>query len=497
MGFLNFRRKTKTNKALTPPPVVTTDLKNDTTDTGSNYHSPIANSFMMVGSSISDIAQSSLSEDIFNELIPLSPKNNSSTKSRDIIRYSLSLKPSSNNITTTSNLPLKINTTIDSNSNSVDDSVKAQLNESILSSSTRSSKQSDSSGSSLTSLSSIEEFVPLHPVSRSDPQNYLVNSSKKMSENVPLIDSLHRSPHEQQQSINTDTATITIPGLAIARMKERHRQEYRRSMQWSPALPSSSTPLVNHRKKKTNSFNNQRIHPMQLSSTPVNNRVQMPLINQIKPVIPTRSTSVNMFTSNPFNKRPLITSIPHTNQPVDYQQTRPVVATMAVVDNRSFYNDNNNQQYTKPMHYQVEKMNSNQSRYSRQRLVGITEYQHQQQHQQLHYISNNIEVSKPSKLKIDYRHTVYAKKYDSVPNFVGLLEDGGYQQQEKRVSTHCSHHQPHRTLTKRQYNSSCNNNSCCQQKQHHQIIRCHHYNHPNHHHKKPVICYNSSKCCQT
>ncbi|KAG2199768.1 hypothetical protein INT46_009009 [Mucor plumbeus] len=498
MGFLNFRRKTKTNKALTPLPVVTTDLKNGTTDPKSNYHSPIANSFMMIGSSISDIAQSSLSEDIFNELIPSSLKNHSSTESRDTIRHSLHLKSNNNNITA-SNLPLKINKTIDSNSSSIDNSSKSALSESILSSSTRSSKQSDSSDSSLSSLSSTEEFLSLHSESISNLQDCPINSSKKVSENVPLINLLYRLPSEQQKNINATATATTLPELTIARMKERHRQEYHQSMQWSPVSPSSSTPLVNYHKKRADLSDSHGIYPKQLSPVPINSRVQMPLNNQIKSAIPTRSASSNIFTSDSFYKRPLVTSISRTNQPLNYQQTRRVIATIAVTDNRGFRNDKNNQQCTKPIHCQVEKMNAEKPRNPRQRLVNIAEYQQQQQQQQ--YFSNNIEPSKASKFKPDNDRIVHANKRNFVPDLVNLPKDNSNQKQEEKASTHCSHHQPHYTLTKRRYN-----NSCCQQKQHHQMIRCHHYNHNhnhnhnhshNHNHKKPVICHNLNKCCQT
>lgn len=221
---------------------------------------------MLIGSSISDIAQSSLSEDIFKELVPLSTKQESMVKS---IRHSLSLKSSCNSSVRSAISPLKINTAVDVNqNNNGSSSIKSPLNEFIISSSTRSSsKQSDSSDSSLTSLSSTEEFAPLHPISRSDPAVAI----KKMHEDAPLIEVVNQQPQEQQ----------AVPALAMARMKERHRQEYRRSMQWSPPKPSvNAAPAVEYPSRRANSFNNQRIYPIQPSPAPsINSRVQLPLIN--------------------------------------------------------------------------------------------------------------------------------------------------------------------------------------------------------------------------
>ncbi|KAG1106542.1 hypothetical protein G6F42_016710 [Rhizopus arrhizus] len=470
MGFLSFRKKSKAKKALNPPPpalVLDADINAAEEAPGSDYHSPIADSFMMVASSISDIAQSSLSEDIFKELVPLSIKSETSTKSKDAIRHSLSLKSSSNSVSIS---PLKINTAIHSSHHMGNDSIQSPLNESIISNTTRSSKQSDSSDSSFTSLSSTEEFVPLHPISRSDPHNY---ASKK----VPLMDLVSRSSlHEQAVS----PTTAAIPGLAMARMKERHRQEYRRSMQWSSPAVMMEYPVS----KKVNSFTGHRTHPMhQLpppsSSTPlVNPQAQIPLIHQIKPIMPMRSTSSSTYTSNPLERRPLIASIPQVN----YQQPKPVVP---VPDHRSYHLKNNS---GAPQPYQqAEKLNTSQTRCTRQRLVGIAEHQYQQQQSFPHDVEP---TSTSSKLKTDYRRIVYTRKKDYVPDLVDLLDREDDQQQQQlhhvneKSSTYCSHHQPHHTLTKRQYVAT--DNSHCFQA-HHPMNRCnhhHHHHHHNHHHQQ-------------
>ncbi|KAL9560429.1 hypothetical protein PS6_000161 [Mucor atramentarius] len=469
MGFLSFRKKSKAKKALDPLPpppppalVLDADINAAEEAPGSGYHSPIADSFMMVASSISDIAQSSLSEDIFKELVPLSIKSETSTKSKDAIRHSLSLKSSSNSVSIS---PLKINTATHSSHHMGSDSIQSPLNESIISNTTRSSKQSDSSDSSFTSLSSTEEFVPLHPISRSDPHNYV---SKK----APLMDLVNRSSLHEQAVSPTTTA---IPGLAMARMKERHRQEYRRSMQWPPPAAVMMEYPVS---KRVNSFTGHRTHPMhQLpppsSSTPlVNPRAHIPLIHQIKPVMPMRSTSSSTYTSNPLERRPLIAIIPQVN----CQQPKPVVP---VPDHRSYHLISNS---GVPQPYQqAEKLTTSQARCTRQRLAGITEHQYQQQQSFLHGVEP---TSTSSKLKTDYRRIVYTRKKGYVPDLVDLLDrEDDHQQQlhhvNEKSSTHCSHHQPHHTLTKRQYTTT--DNSHCFQA-HHSMNRCNHQHHHHHHH---------------
>ncbi|KAI8644465.1 hypothetical protein BD408DRAFT_441670 [Parasitella parasitica] len=498
MGFLNFRKKSKPackagNVPFTPPSVAMNNLEQNAADT--SYHSPISDSFMMVGSSISDIAKSSLSEDIFNELIPLTTRDDSS-RSKDTIRHSLRLKSTSNSGSPkTSKFSFRINTTMDSNisGSNAGDSIKSPLEESTISNCTKSSKESDSSDSSLTSLSSTEEIVPLHPLSRSDPQSYQMVSSKKLSEDVPLIDLVNRHPHEQQP-VHVNATTKTVPGLAMARMKERHRQEYRRSMQWSPA-PSPNILVVDPPSKKANVFNSQRMHPAQHTSLPsspppVSIRVQIPLINQKKRVIPTKSASNSTFTSDPFDRRPLITNILSNNHSVNYQQTRPPSTAILVADNRNFYIDNNVQLHTRQTHPQIEMMNANHLQYPRQRLAGIKEYQ-QQQHQYQQFVSIN-EASKSSKLKRDTRRIANTKKYGSVPDLTDLLNDEDTQKHQEKMPSHCSHHQPHHTLIKRQYHN--NNNTCCPQKQHYTSTNFNNCSHHGYHHRKP-ICHNQSKCC--
>lgn len=528
MGFLSFRRKSKASKAVhppsnPPPPLVLSDNIHTTTatDTSSDYHSPIADSFMMVGSSIVDMAQSSLSEDIFKELVPLSIKNESSAKSKDTIRHSLSLKSNSNSVKSSVS-PLRINTEIHAHN----ESIQSPLNESIISNTTRSSKQSDSSGSSLTSLSSTEEFVPLHPISRSDPHHY---ANKKLGEHAPLIDLVSRStPHEQVTTLATPSAAATtVPaGLAMARMKERHRQEYRRSMQWSPpahplqGAPSSAAANVMMEyhpssSKRANSFTSQRTHPMQHQQLPhppppspaplVHARVQVPLINQIKPVVvPMRSMSSSTYTSKPFDRRPLIASIP---PPVSHQQPKPAVAP-PVPDHRHYHLLHHAQHLPSPspsaaaMPYQAERpINTSPTRYPRQRLVGITEHHYQQQQPP----QQDVQLSISSKLKTDYRRIVYTRKQDYVPDLVDLLDQHQEEKQnladDKPPSSHCSHHQPHHTMIKRQYNDN-NLDGCQQQKQQqyhysttHRCNRHHrqHYAHC-HHNRKPATCCNNT-CC--
>ncbi|GAN01357.1 hypothetical protein MAM1_0006c00790 [Mucor ambiguus] len=518
MGFLSFRKKSKTSKALntqsSPPPLVLNDeIYRTTTDAGSDYHSPIADSFMMVGSSIVDMAQSSLSEDIFKELIPLSNKSQSSTESKDTIRHSLTLKSNSNSVKSSIS-PLRINTAIHVHT----DSIQSPLNESIISNTTRSSKQSDSSDSSLASLSSIEEFVPLHPISRSDPSQYV---NKKLGEHAPLIDLVNRSPpHEHAVTHTTSSVTATsVPGLAMARMKERHRQEYRRSMQWSPPtqllphVPTSAAMMDCHHSssKRASSLISQRTHPMQHQLPPpsvpslaprlVHSRAQVPLISQIKPVvIPRNSISSTTHTSKSFDRKPLIASIP---SPVSYQQSKQ--AMVHVPDHRHFYVLNQAHQHppsTVAMQYQAEIVGTtNQNRCPRQRLAGITEHHYQQQQQQQQPQLQEVELSKSSKLRTDYRRIVYTRKQDYVPDLVDLLdrqdEQQPHQVDEKLSSSHCSHHQLHHTMIKRQYN----NMDGCQQlkQQQHQYPnnthRCnHHHHHYTHcHHRKPATCCNT--CC--
>ncbi|KAL9554803.1 hypothetical protein MBANPS3_002659, partial [Mucor bainieri] len=503
MGFLSFRKKSKANKAVNPPspplPLVLTDniYTTSTTDAGSDYHSPIADSFMMVGSSIVDMAQSSLSEDIFMELIPLSKKSESNTtRSKDTIRHSLSLKSNSNSVKSSIS-PLRINTAIHGHT----DSVQSPLNESIISNTTRSSKQSSSSDSSLTSLSSTEEFVPLHPISKSDPQHY---ANKKLGEHAPLIDLVHRLP-QHEQAVTTYTtppaAAVTVPGSAMARMKERHRQEYRRSMQWSPPTqsspytPSSAAAIATtkeyHSSSSTtvNSFtNHQRTHPMQYqlpppppppssSSVPplVHAQVQVPLINQIKPVVvPMRSMSSSTYTSKPFDRRPLIASIPSSSSS---QQPKPLIL-MSVPDHRHYHLLNQvHQQYPSTavgMQHQADKLSTaDQNLHSRQRLVNKAEHGYQQ-----HPQPQDVALSKSSKLRTDYQRIIYTRKQNCVPNLVDLLDRQEEQQHhpisERPSSSHCSHHQLHHTMIKRQYNN--NTDACQQSKQqphHHSAITNH------------------------
>ncbi|KAK4516948.1 uncharacterized protein ATC70_000276 [Mucor velutinosus] len=513
MGFLSFRKKSKASKALNstslPPPLVLTDsIRTSTsTDAGSDYRSFIADSFMMVGNSIVDMAQSSLSEDIFKELVPLSIKSESSMKSKDTIRHSLSLKP--NNSSARSSIsPLKFSTAIQTHN----DNIQSPLTESIISNATRSSKQSDSSDSSFTSLSSTEEFVPLHPVSRSDPHHY---DGKKLGEHVPLMDLLDRSQaHEQIVASKTPSAAaISVPGLAMARMKERHRQEYRRSMQRPlptqplPNISSSTAAIVDYHPtcyKKTNSFTSQRIHPMQHQLSPpsspssasllVHARTQVPLVNQIKPAVaPMRSMSSSTHTSKPFDRRPLIANIP---SPVNYQLSKPVVP---VSDHRHYYLLNQAQH--PPLTAAVQRPHeipckANHNCHPRQRMVGITECHYQQQLQQE---PHDVGLSSSSKLKTDYRRIVYSRKQDYVPDLVDLLNHQEEQQQqvdEKSSFSRCSHHQPHHTLIKRQYNNTIGCQQAKQQQQHHYSTthRCsHHHHYTRCHHRKPATCCNT--CC--
>ncbi|CAO3635504.1 unnamed protein product [Mucor fragilis] len=504
MGFLNFRKKSKANKALNPPslpsPLVlnaTANTATATTDAESDYHSPIADSFMMVGSSIVDMAQSSLSEDIFKELVPLSIKSESSAKSKDTIRHSLSLK-SNNNSVKSSISPLRINTEIPVLNYSA---IQSPLNESIISSTTRSSKQSDSSVSSLTSLSSTEEFVPLHPISRSDPRHYAI---RKLGEHAPLIDLVNRSPpheHGVTPTVPLAITAATVPGLAMERMKERHRQEYRRSMQWSPptqplpnAPPSVAAaammeyhPLFS---KRANSLASQRALSMQqhlapLSPPLVHAQVQVPLIDQIKPVaVPMRSVSSSTYTSKPFDRKPLIASIPPL---VSYQQPKPVV--VPVPDHRHYRMSHH------VVQYQAE------TRHPRQQIfmgASIPEHPLCQQRP----LPQNVEPSKSTKLKADYRRIVCTRKQNYVPDLVDLLDHQEEQQQhqvdEKSSFSHCSHHQPHHTLIKRHYKNA----DGCQQPKHHcsTTHRCNHHHrhytthcHPN---RKPSTCcdYNTAFC---
>ena len=104
-----------------------------------------------------------------------------------------------------------------------------------------SGENSNASDSTVVSLSSTEEFAPLHSLSRSYPYKESTVNAGLVEDAVPLIELISRSYTNDmnkltpKQNNKGDYPSIhRSPGFAIARMKERHRQDYRRSLQWTP-----------------------------------------------------------------------------------------------------------------------------------------------------------------------------------------------------------------------------------------------------------------------
>lgn len=119
------------------------------------------------------------------------------------------------------------------------------------------SSKSNSISSMLFISSANEELIPIHPVPHSKPQLITMSSgSKKKAESTPLINLVKERSNnvnlnsyyakkegkrESDDSLginknNSITSFQQSPGFVINRMKERHRQEYRRSLQWAPTI---------------------------------------------------------------------------------------------------------------------------------------------------------------------------------------------------------------------------------------------------------------------
>lgn len=121
------------------------------------------------------------------------------------------------------------------------------------SSETLTCSKSDTS-SSISSLSSTEGFIALHHISISDPNDKDPNATVN-HDTIPLIDLYHRSHNFKSanafsynenrtftpsgQPFPTKSTLQRSPGFVIDRMKERHRQECRRSWQGTLIVPET------------------------------------------------------------------------------------------------------------------------------------------------------------------------------------------------------------------------------------------------------------------
>lgn len=170
------------------------------------------------------------------------------------------------------------------------------------------SSSDESDASSIDSFSSTEEdFGPLEPVSWSDPRLNHVATIYKQEDTTPLIELISRSYAASNRTSNSiknrnislNTANNTggppviqrSPGFAIDRMKERHRQEYRRSMQSTPIVVDNQSSFVRRNNSPVTNYDNrtfispnqqQHIMPtnkQQHSLMPINQQVVVPKIN--------------------------------------------------------------------------------------------------------------------------------------------------------------------------------------------------------------------------
>ncbi|KAG1136634.1 hypothetical protein G6F37_011084 [Rhizopus arrhizus] len=205
-------------------------LPSDLTSADDDNHSSICNNFMQE-SAITKITQSSLMSEIFSELPLVGLENHSSHKANDStcnnksIRHSLTLRSkqtqNSQQLATVNSPSNSTISTGSTNSIETDTTLISSRRSSIKGSSRSSSVAMDVF--SITALSSTEESSSLHGSVKSELQFKNTDSRKN------FVNELQGS---SVKSILTQTSLSTSqdsPEITMSRMKDRHRQECRRS----------------------------------------------------------------------------------------------------------------------------------------------------------------------------------------------------------------------------------------------------------------------------
>lgn len=223
MGIFSFRKINKKHKQKSK-------LPSDLTSTDDDNHSSICNNFMQE-SAITKITQSSLMSEIFSELSLVGLENHSSHKANDStcnnksIRHSLTLgskqTQNSQQLATVNSPSNSTISTGSTNSIETDTTLISSRRSSIKSSSRSSSVAIDAF--SITASSSTEESSSLHGSVKSELQFKNTDSRKN------FVNELQGS---SVKSILTQTSLPTSqdsPEITMSRMKDRHRQECRRS----------------------------------------------------------------------------------------------------------------------------------------------------------------------------------------------------------------------------------------------------------------------------
>lgn len=282
MRLLSFKRKSKKRNTetlesgdLLPGLELDGNVSSISSSSGASpisFHSPIADLFM-VTYSIPDVTANNLMDEILSELptqdkvLQLASDNNISAPKK-FEEHSSKVDPTSQDNRSTSDRTYYYD---GDNNNLAKNHYQAALNQDVISernlhmqgpvythdapsSETLACSKSESSAS-LSSLSSTEEYIALHHISRSDPHSEDPNVPAN-HDTIPLIKLIQRSNDlktanaividengkftSNQQLFPQNYTKSTIqrsPGFVIDRMKERHRQECRRSWQGPLTVP--------------------------------------------------------------------------------------------------------------------------------------------------------------------------------------------------------------------------------------------------------------------
>ncbi|GAA5799458.1 hypothetical protein HPULCUR_004873 [Helicostylum pulchrum] len=272
----------------------------------------------MTVSSISDVTSSNLLDEILNELPSpkrsLNSSSGSETSSTRNIRHSLNLNSSRSNNNPAKNCNTKekacaastqimsfprISPSIHPNLMPKNSHNATRIKVDTISTEfSNSSDESESDSLSVNSLLTSEDPPPSHPISWSDSRFSPGFIAKKQEDTTPLMELISRSyavGNTQSTGVrsrgaingdavipNNEIDPPVIPrsfGFAIDRMKERHRQEYRRSTSYTPSEAESrlistqrSNPLTinNPHNSIAPSHEYQRIHATAITNNQVN-----------------------------------------------------------------------------------------------------------------------------------------------------------------------------------------------------------------------------------
>ncbi|KAG2230337.1 hypothetical protein INT48_008829 [Thamnidium elegans] len=359
MGLLNFRKKNKKSDILKDSLPKLTCKNNSSASTNSEMfpesYSPVVNSFMPV-SSISDVTSSSLLDEILNELPSPKKRLNSSSGSETSptrnIRYSLNLNSNRSNNNPAKNFDRKEKASVASTQIMLFPRIVPCINSHRMSNDpynatrikadtvsmdfSNSSDESESDSLSIDSLLISEEPSPSHPISWSDSRFSPGFIAKKREDTIPLMELISRS-YDAGNTLPTGVKSreaikggavissneIDPPiisrssGFAIDRMKERHRQEYRRSISYTPSEAESS--LISTQRNNLLAINNSHnsISPSQeyqrIHATSITNNQTNSVEFRSNRMAPKKSFSTNTsnfpenIANNPVNLKPVAT----------------------------------------------------------------------------------------------------------------------------------------------------------------------------------------------